>query len=265
VIVFRSIPRADGGARLDIDSAADLPCDPGDCWLNLALKASRENGDPGGQGDVLIVGEDDPPPVRARGDKGRLNAIRKHWLSSLPQPFTLTADAPERETIPLPPPEPNPKVIYSRRLPSGLDAGTQIEADGFMFVRNPYNERAGVSSSLILADDPRDTEPSAFVERISGCGPLDSPPLRHPCGKMAESNGFSCGPGDVCQVRKVGVAWLTRDARQDGVDQPLFVNLVSRARDPANELPDSGELHVVDNDTHDGRLTVERYGPSLIG
>jgi hypothetical protein len=232
------------GVEAQLDELGKLPCDPPECFVNLAVSAANRLAS---AKQVLIIGSDNDSGA-INGDKGRINLTR------------LTADGPATATTSIATEpsrsrlavvdrgrQPNDQVVFSVKLPD-LEAGEHLEVDGAYVARIrrlPYNVFIG--SELVLSERPRG------VTRIGL--PLRAAELR---GQVAEGNGSNCTQGpsafsNPCRVRKVGVLTITKN-----LQQPLYLNLVTGL------AAQSGGDHHVDDAARlvGGFLRVTRYAAS---
>lgn len=213
-----------------------LPCPPGDCFVNLVIDASNPDA---GKRDILIVGGNKPNGAIPQ-DRGRINAVLLHpGNGKFPKPQKSR----DRVTPELPL-DLKRHVVYSQKL-RNLKAGQQLAVDAEVVTKRaglPYSVRT--SSQLILAGSRTENEPGPFARRLGGKG------------EIGEANGFNCTRDrETCTTRKVGVLRVSHGAKVKKRFRPVFVNLVMIVG--AKRVgPGSGDDYEV---LRRGGLSVTRY------
>lgn len=235
VLVFPSLT-----AR--IGPAADLPCRPARCHVNLVVSADNRHA---GHRDRLIIGTDRPNGT-VEQDKGRLNAIE---IPPGERPAFKRFRTRRLRTRTMPVKEDGGRrVVYSARLPA-LRRGDVLAVEARQrtdISHLPY--AAYISDEILLAGRPRATRPARHSIAAEG-------------GYITEANGFNCthGPSQYrtpCISAKAGAISIKRTSRgRHGRLRPLYVNLVSRSKPKhADAVPgDVARLR------HGGLLSVVRY------
>jgi hypothetical protein len=197
---------------LQVDLAA-LGCPASGCFVNLVMDAWHKRGSP--KRNVILIGANNRNG-KVKQDKGRLNAVRTRpgnppVVPPPPPPgtFTVGSDQPTTNAISLNPA--GEAVIYSVELP-GLVDGEQLYARaGLTTDVTLLNHNANVSTRIVLADSPTETDPGVVGAQV---GDLK--------GEITENNGFNCTKKQTpCPSNKVGVLAIKKNATI-----PLYANLV---------------------------------------
>ena len=221
-----------------------MPCEPGDCRLNLVVSAYH----PAARGgEVVVVGKENGPGTEAGGG-GRLNAVVARSEAPLAIVRYRTT---RRRTRRLPASfDRGDRVVYSQRL-SRLLAGDALLIQAVQ--RTSIRDYAHyIANRVVIATRPGATQPSRLTRRIvSGSG------------RAAGNNGFNCtiGPSafsSPCRRRKAGLA-LIKKAPTDrrGRARPLYVNLTSRSF-PKRSQPARGTTHEAARVLRGGAVRVVR-------
>jgi hypothetical protein len=227
----RTIVFADAGVRV---AAGGTPW-TGPSSVNLVLSAHHPHAE---EGQVLLVGENEPDGT-VLPNKGRVSVVRLRRGADI-RAEPAREDDPSVREIPVRKGERT--VVYSLRIPDP-EAHEQFAVRARMLTSA---ERLGfparVSSRLILAEDPQQSEPGG---RLRGLAAFR--------GAISPLNGFNCIPGQgPCVTEKVGVAALRR-----GPDRDLFVNLVAVSADPFGGARRRDALEVAEG----GFVEAVRYPP----
>jgi hypothetical protein len=234
-------------------NASTAPCAPR-CHVNLVLSAYNGAAQ---AGDVLIVGEDEPDCCGiVVGDKGRVNAVRlRPDVGPDPtEPVTTSStDLPRVSRVPVEEHLADAKTaVFSLRL-DGMrkDEQLAVSADMTTDISRLTYARVLVHSRLILAGRKDATGPGTVVRRVADLN-----------GEITEANGFNCIKADnaPCLTEKVGVGHLIEDARQNGSQVPLYVNLVVGSTAAGGQVQAGDTVKVTG-----GTLEVVRYPASRRG
>jgi len=231
---------------LQVDLAA-LPCSTGQCYVNLVMDAYHRKGSP--KRNVVLVGANNRNG-KVQQDKGRVNAVRTRPGSSaaVPPPpppgtFSIGNASPTTNAISL-----NPEaeaVIFSQEM-DDLKTGEQLAVRaGLTTDVTLLNHNANVSTRIVLADSPTETDPGVVGSAVSDLK-----------GEITENNGFNCTKkATPCPSNKVGVIAMKKDA-----SVPLFVNLVLNVSGFGQAPP--GEFLPI---PPEGGIEITRYPASANG
>jgi hypothetical protein len=197
-------------APLQVDLGA-LGCPASGCFVNLVMDAWHKRGSP--KRNVILIGANNRNG-KIKQDKGRLNAIRTRNPVVTPPPaptgtFTTGNSSPTTNALSL-----NPEaeaVIFSQQL-DGLADGEQLFVKaGLTTDVALLNHNANVSTRIVLADSPTETDPGVVGGEVADLK-----------GEITENNGFNCTKkATPCPSNKVGVIAIKKNA-----SVPLFANLV---------------------------------------
>lgn len=206
-------------------------------YVNVAASAWHSDAV---DGQVLLIGENEPGGAAPAGDKGRINVIR--FRPRRPRSRRLRTEQARTRSIPLVKGRRN--VIYSLPLDE-LQADEQLWFEAELTTRSALASPARISTEIFLAEGAAVTEgPGKDVVSICEFH-----------GQVAKFNGFNCLPRQTARTRKVGVMRLRR--RPAG---PLYANLVATCSDPFHPARAGEALAVVG-----GHLQAQRYPPDWTG
>jgi hypothetical protein len=206
---------------------ATLGCPANGCFINLVMDSWHKRGSP--KRNVILIGANNRNG-KIKQDKGRLNAVRTRNPLASPPPdplgtFTVGTVEPTTNAIPLNPA--GEQVIYSVEL-GNLTDGEQLYARGGLTTDvSLLNHNANVSTRIVLADSPTETDPGVLGSQVADLK-----------GEITENNGFNCTKKQTpCPSNKVGVLAIKKNATA-----PLYANLVLNVSgfghaDPGTFLP----------------------------
>jgi hypothetical protein len=224
----------------------------GQSYLNLVLRAHNHEAS---SGDVLLIGQNEPAdkgsPAHAKGDEGKINVVR---YRGLPQPTgkTKRARSLRNSHVPIKKHPAEPRVIYSMRLVD-LKKDEQLLMKADFQTRDPYRYRARVSTEVIVADTPDETDRDNPAR--------DYVPFH---GELGKGNGTNVLPKESHRTQKFGTLRILEDA-----PQPLFVNVVVTSAAPASAIPKPNDPHPKANDAvrilRGGSLEITRLQPRCAG
>jgi hypothetical protein len=227
-----------------------LPWD-GPSYLNLVLRAHNREAKPG---HVLLIGQNEPAdkgqPAHAKGDAGKINVVR---YRGQPQPTGTTTRASGRNNSHIPIAKPTvPKVVYSMRLVD-LKKDEQLLMKAGFETRDPHGYRARVSTEVIVADSPDQTDRENAAR--------DYLPFH---GELGKGNGTNILPGKSYRTQKYGTLRVLRDASDD-----VYVNVVVSSAAPASAVPKPDDPRPQANDAvhilRDGVLEITRFPSECAG
>ena len=197
-------------APLQVDLGA-LGCPSSGCFVNVVMDAWHKRGSP--KRNVILIGANNRNG-KIKQDKGRLNAVRTTNPAVTPPPaptgtFSVGNSEPTTNALSL-----NPEaeaVIFSQQL-DGLSNGEQLLVRaGLTADVALLNHNANVSTRVVLADSPTETNPGVVGATVADLK-----------GEITENNGFNCTKkATPCPSNKVGVIAIKKNA-----SVPLFANLV---------------------------------------
>jgi hypothetical protein len=213
---------------------------PGPVFVNLALSAVHPRAK---RGDVLLIGENEPEP-RVDQDTGGIRVIRFGPGDEPQIPAARERRLRRRAGIPV---TKTHTVLFSSRL-EGLARGEQLFVRGHLVTDARHTGYATrISTEMLLADDPKQTDPGEEAKRIASWS-----------GHLSKQNGFNCLPGEGPQhSRKFGVLRARRDAAK-----PLFVNLVATSSAPFADPHETGDDLPVEKGSF---VEVVRYPAEMDG
>jgi hypothetical protein len=195
---------------VNADAEADqLNCDVTNCSLKVKVRAFNSDAD---GGERVVIGSNQPNGDIEQ-DKARLNVIRIRPPAIVPEP--LTSEPVRNDFAPVL----KKVVLYSQRL-DGLESGDVIEAAADARARVDHlGYPALLGTQIILADDPRDKNPSGLVRRIATDG------------EITEISGTNCTPKQSpCPIVRTGITELREDPLVEGQPVPLYVNVIARSK-----------------------------------
>jgi hypothetical protein len=212
------------------------------CRVNLVMDAYNRNAR---QGNVLLVGGNNGGD-KVKQDKASVDAIRIRppdpSQDPPPPPIgTTTTVTTDRMISGLSLDHPPRKaVVYSQQL-DGLKEGEQLGVRAELttsVLRLRHNAKTG--SSVILADEPTDTNPGLVGAQVTGEN-----------GEITENNGFNCTQRtSPCETAKIGVLEVASDA-----PGPLYVNVILSVGRVGGRAPGDNLVSIQDG----GGLEIVRY------
>jgi hypothetical protein len=185
-------------------------------------------------GQVLLIGENEPHGAPPQPGKGRLNAIRFRPRRPPARRSETTSAATNR----LPLVKGRRSLVYSLPLKE-LDADDQLWFEARVEVRSRLAAPARISTEIFLAD-------KATVTEGPGRAVAD---LCYFDGHVAPFNGTNCLPGKGAAIRKLGAMRIRREP-----GRTLYANLVATCSDPVGASGSGASLEVVG-----GYLRALRY------
>jgi hypothetical protein len=212
---------------------SNLPCNPGDCYVNVDAWANHSNAT---AGDKILIGANNGnhgvDQGRARDGVVRYSpSTTIDELDSLGLAEQYNVNAGDRVNTDLPF-NGDDEVIYSQPIHDPTKQGDpnlrqqeQLEVHATVEAENNNNIVLAWGLELVVGDSKNDTTGSgAFVDEKV----------------IAEHNGQNCNPGAVCTREKVGVTKVDSDA-----DRTQFINVVADSGTPFNSGNGNGQqLHI---------------------
>lgn len=204
-----------------IDDASALPCNQGDCHMNVVASASHGSAQ---RGDKVVIGSsDDDRDIQQ--NRGSLNGLRLR-PGNAGKPDPLISRQREVKAIKVVNENANEDtvVVYSVAL-RNVKAGDQFYMDSLLQTRiSNLNYNARFATQVIVADSPRAIKTGQIANR--------STQFKTEIGKK---NGLTCTQGSSghkgpCTIRKVGAVIFERDA-----EDTVYLNLISESEAQINQ------------------------------
>jgi hypothetical protein len=211
-------------------------------FVNVAVGAHHREAE---ADHVVLIGQNEIKKGRARvvGDMGAISVIRSR-PAGVPRPDVIRTDRRRAESLPVVKGE--TRVVYAQEL-KDLRKREQlvVKADVITSAEHlDYPARATVE--VILAEDPKRTEPGAEARRVTTTD-----------GRICPRNGKNCLAAESPMTsRKVGVLRIERNAKKS-----LYVIVVLVTGDPLQKAKKGDRLRIRDG----GSLRIFRYPPEMAG